>query len=161
MADDFRAIVSQLWAALGLRTPSFGSDASVVLNIDGIDVLLKESADGRHVIVSGSPGRLSQDPQRRGEQVRQLLTANLGFLQSNQSCVSLGSSEDAAPVRVEAVYAYREGRPDLLKPLIEEVLHRVEIHAPDLAADRAAPARAQPSQRAFTAVSQDDFIIRP
>jgi Tir chaperone protein (CesT) family len=162
MADDFRSIMTQLWASLGLRAPSFGPEASIVLNIDGIDVTLSESADGRHVVVASTVGRLSADPQRRSEQVRQLLKANLGFLQSNAACLSLASTEAAAPVRVEAIYPYRAARLGQLTGLIEDVLHRVEVHAMDLAAGPvAATARPQTSHPAFTAVSQEDFIFRP
>jgi hypothetical protein len=162
MADDFRTLMTQLWASLGLRAPAFAAEASIVLNIDGIDVTLSESADGRHVVVAATVGRLSADPQRRSEQVRQLLKANLGFLQSNAACLSLASTDAAAPVRVEAIYSYRAARLDQLTGLIEDLLHRVEVHAMDLAeAPVAATARPQTSHPAFTAVSQEDFIFRP
>lgn len=161
MADDFRSVVTQLWASLGLRAPSFGQDASIVLDIDGISVALNESADGRHLVVSGTPGRLSADSLQRDEQVRLLLRANLGFLQGNAACVSLASADAAAPVRVEAVYAYRTAQIKQLRNLIEDVLHRIEIHAADLAAASAATAQHQAGHPAFTSVSQDDFIFRP
>lgn len=161
MADDFRGVISQLWAKLGLRPPSFAANAQVTLEVDGISLTLSESADGGHLIVAGTVGKLSADPQRRSEQVHQLLRANLGFLQSNASCLLLGSSDEVAQVRVEAAYAYRSGSIQQLKSLIEDVIHRVEIHTVDLSDDGASARRPQTSHGGFTAVSQEDFIFRP
>lgn len=161
MADDFRSVVTQLWTSLGMRAPSFGADASIILNIDGIDLTLRESPDGRHLLISGTAGRLSADPMRASEQVRQLLKTSLGLLQSNPACLSLASTDAAAPVQIEAAYAFRTGRIASLKALIEDVLHRIELQAPDLASGSSATAGPQTSHRAFTAVSQEDFIFRP
>jgi hypothetical protein len=161
MADDFRSVISALWAKLELGEPTFGPSAAVTLVVDGLDVTLSESPDGRHVIVSGIAGQLSPDPRARGEQVRQLLRANLGFLQGNRAGVSLDSTDDAAPVRVQAVSPCAVGRLEELTGLIEDVLYRLEIHSGDLVRGRTASARPPIGHPAFTSLSHEDFIFRP
>ncbi len=65
MAQDFKSVTTELWAKLKLGPPAFGPTHTLTLSIDGFDVVLSESADGRNVIVSGLAGRLAADAFRR------------------------------------------------------------------------------------------------
>jgi len=73
MAQDFKSVMSELWAKLKLGAPEFGPTYALTLSIDGFDIGLNESADGRNVVVTGVIGRLAPDAYRREEQVRKLL----------------------------------------------------------------------------------------
>ena len=159
MAQDFKSVMSELWAKLKLGAPDFGPTNALTLSIDGFDIGLNESADGRNVVVTGAIGRLASDAYRREEQVRKLLKSNLGMLQSSGACLSLETTDDTSTVRVQAIYPYAANRLDLLTRGIEEVLFRLEMHAGDLAVARGrGPATREP---AVAAASLETFIIRP
>src|SRR5262245_46398856 len=106
MAQDFQSVVSELWAKLKLGAPAFGDTHSITLTVDGLDVWLNESADGRSIVVTGIAGRLSPDVYRREQQVRTLLKTNLGMVQSSKAGLRLESADETATVRVEAAYPY-------------------------------------------------------
>jgi hypothetical protein len=161
MADTFRTLITELWAKLKLGSPRFDASSTVTLAVDGVDLTLGEAPDGRHLVVSGVAGRLAADPNTRADQVRRLLKANLGFLQSNRAGLFVESTDDTATVRIQAVYPYAAGRIEQLIGLIEDVLHRLEIHSGDLANQPSAAAKQQASHRAFTPVSHEEFIFRP
>jgi Tir chaperone protein (CesT) family len=161
MVDTFKTLISELWAKLKLGSPRFDASSTVMLTVDGLHLTLDEAPDGRHLIVSGAAGRLAADPTTRSDQVRRLLKANLGFLQSNRAGLFLESTDDTATVRIQAVYPYAAGRIDQLTALIEDVLHRLEIHSGDLANQSAAATKQQVGHRAFTPVSHEEFIFRP
>lgn len=158
MAQDFRSVMSELWRKLKLGAPEFGSSHSLPLAVDNLEIDLRESADGRHVIVSGVVGRLAPDAHRREQQVRRLLQANLGFLQSNRAGLALEGSEETATVQVEAAYPYAANRIELLVGLIEDVLYRLEFHAADLAIEPTQGAAVRPAVMSST---QETFIFRP
>jgi hypothetical protein len=155
MADDFRKVISDLFTKLNLGKPSFGDREAIVLTIDRREITLRESDDGRHLVVSGKAGRLSSDPRLRGEQIRRLLKVNLGMLQTSQSGVALVSTEEEAFVEVQAVYPYAMGRIDQLMSQIETVLDRLERHASELSGS-AAPSR----PKVVETVPDDAFIFR-
>jgi hypothetical protein len=158
MAQDFRSVMSELWTKLKLGAPDFGPTHALTLSIDGFDIGLNESADGRNVVVSGVIGRLAADAYRREEQVRKLLKSNLGMLQSSGAGLSLETTDETATVRVQAIYPYAANRLDLLTRGIEEVLFRLEMHAGDLTVARGrGPAR----ESAVAPASLETFIIRP
>jgi hypothetical protein len=158
MAQDFHTLVTALWAKLKLGTPAFGPTPAISLAIDGVEVTLSESADGRHLVVSGLAGRLSRDRHYREQQVRKLLKANLGMLQSSRAGLSLEAGADAAAVRVIAVYPYAADHLDGLMRCIEDVLYRIEFHSGDLVEAGRTPTLTNPTNAPSP---QDAFIIRP
>ena len=88
-------------ASLHKSTSSNGMEhmqalGDITLTVDGLDVWLAESADGRNIIVTGVAGRLSPDLYRREQQVRALLKANLGMLQSSKAGLRLESADETA-----------------------------------------------------------------
>src|SRR5262245_52817044 len=99
MAEEFRRVITDLWAKLNLARPVFGETETVTLTIDRFELTLRESDDGRHLLIAGTAGRLAADPRLRGEQVRRLLKANLGMLQRNPAGLWVDDSPDAAFVR--------------------------------------------------------------
>jgi hypothetical protein len=157
MAQDFQSVMSQLWGRLKLGAPAFGPSHSLTLSIDGLDVRLDESADGRHVIVSGVAGKLAPDAFRREQQVRNLLKTNLGMLQSSKAGLSLESSDERATVRIEAAYPYAANQIELLTRLIEDVLYRLELHTAELTAERERRQAGAPVMSA----TEETFIFRP
>lgn len=159
MADEFHAVITELWTKLKLGVPVFGQGQAVTMTVDGVDVSLAESADGNHVVVSGIAGRLPAQAYQREEQVRRLLRTNLGLLQSNCSGLLLEGSEDTAAVRVQAVYAYTQRRIDTLIQCIEDVLDRLEMHAGDLGG--AAAHASSAAVRAVDPAPLDTLIFRP
>lgn len=158
MAEDFEAAITALWGRLKLGTPAFGPNKTALLAVDGINLQLNESADGRHIVISGMAGRLAPNPHRSEAQVRALLKANLGLLKSNRAGLSVDSSDAASPVRVTSTYAYALKRPELLDRLIEDVLYRVELHAGELTIETT---RQAAGSKPTPQVSHETLIIRP
>lgn len=156
----FEKTVTALWAQLGLPAPAFGAQDTVTLLVEGTTIVLSESRDGEGILVSASPGRLAADPFQRGAQVARLLQANLGFLLGNRAGLYLDDEDGPAPVvRVEADWRYAEASTDRLVQRVEDVLHRVEFHRPDLAG----PTGARPAPVPAPAGGEDlrgEFIIR-
>ena len=158
MAQDFRTLITELWAKLKLGAPRFGDTETIALSIDGLEVILSESADGRHLLVSGLAGRPARDQHAAEEEVRRLLRTSLGLVQGNRAGLRLDTSGEMPAFRVEGAYPYAANRLDDLTKLIEDVLFRLELHAGELAVSR--PGR-QTGRPAFTQLSQDNIILNP
>jgi hypothetical protein len=127
MSVEFKTTVVKLWANLGLTSPAFRADDEIHLNIDGVDIKLTESPDGRHILASGTAGRLSEDPTRRADQVRTILYSNLAALTSNRACAGLNpKDETSANVIVQASYPYDLLQVDRLMAVVQDVLSYVE-----------------------------------
>ena len=142
MSNEFRTLVTALWASLGLRPPAFSERPHVVLSIDGFDLELSETPDGRHLLVTGRAGTLSAEPGRRIRQVQHLLEFNLAAVASHRACVSLAPPDHEAPaVLVQGLCGYETaGAADAIR-IIQDVVAVLETHAPELTSGRDAPAR--------------------
>jgi hypothetical protein len=127
MSVEFKTMAEKLWASLALPPPVFRADDEIVLNIDGTNIKLAESPDGRHMLVSGTAGQLSADPSRRADQVRTILYTNLGALTSNRACAALDpKGVAAAEVIVQAVHPYDHAAVDQLMVAVQDVVAFVE-----------------------------------
>jgi hypothetical protein len=160
MSTEFKAIVGKLWASLGLASPAFKADDEIFLNIDGVEIKLSESPDGRHVLVAGTAGRLSEDPTRRADQVRTLLYSNLAALTSNRSCVGLHPKDAAVPnVIVQGIYPYDINQVDRLMAVVQDVLSYLEALGAVVKDDRKAPPVKAPT--ANDPAFGDALVFRP
>jgi hypothetical protein len=160
MSVEFKTVVTKLWASLGLPEPVFRQESSIILNVDGTNVELSESQDGRHVVATGTAGQLSADPSRRAHQVRRLLQMNLATMATRRACVGVEpKGADTPDVVVRGVAAYDGTRINRLTEVIEDVLFLTEAHQADLkehSETMAARRRAPGSQPA-----EDTVIFRP
>ncbi len=126
--ESFAGVAAALWASLGLAAPAPAEAAS--LRIDGRTVRLRPNPDGTQVVVAAEVGALAPAPHRREAQLRQMLRESLGLVLGNRAALTL--AEDGI-VRAEAAGPCRAADVPLLRALIEDVLHLVEIHGPTLA----------------------------
>jgi len=142
MSEDFRKLVTDLWSSLGLRAPVFRSRNQMVLNIDGMDIDLSESPDGRHMLVTGNAGRLSADPTRRAQQVQQILDLNLATMTRHRACVSAEpKGEDTPAILIQGICSYDTSNVGELTGIVQEVLGLVEGYSPQLRDERGTGAR--------------------
>jgi hypothetical protein len=132
MSGDFRATVTRLWARLGLPAPTFRAGHAIILEADGVSITLAESPDGRHLLASGTAGRLSADPVRRAEQVCRLLRANLAAVATRRACVSVSRDNDETPAIVVQAMCACDAPAERLTQVIEDVLVLIEAHRGDL-----------------------------
>lgn len=160
MSEDFRKLVTDLWSSLGLKAPTFRSTNQMVLNIDGMDVGLSESPDGRHMLVTGNAGRLSADPTRRIGQVQRILELNLAAMTSHRACVSAEpKGADTPAILIQGICSYESNVGDLTG-IVQEVLSLVEAYAPDLRDERG-PAGARARGPAKPQPVDEAVIFRP
>src|SRR4051812_43112075 len=89
MSELFRRSIGELWAALRLPAPQFDNGSQVELEIDSVTLVLRDSDDGEHLLVSGVAGRLSRLQRREADQIESLLRSNLGHLTLARPCVRL------------------------------------------------------------------------
>gem|GEM_PF-6590220 len=129
MASDFKTTISALWSELQLQAPRFGAENEIVLTVDGVDLVFRESPDERHLLVTAAAGQLSQDPPNRARQVRTLMQASLGVLGATSTSLNIRKELDGVnlTVLVQAVYSYDLDRVGDLVQLIQEVLRVYEI----------------------------------
>jgi len=158
MSANFETTIRRLWSGLRLPAPTFRDKPEVTLSIDGTDLKLAETADGRGLAVSGRLGRLSADPGERDGQTRRLLQIGLGLMASNCSWVGPDPDDPAgAAILAEARFDYADGRGDRLIGVIENVIQAVEILSPELSART----RREPDHRGGTGGLEEAMIFRP
>lgn len=140
MPEAFETALAELAAQLSLP-PFKAADGRVEIRIDALAVEIRESRDGRGIVVRASPGRLSDDPGLRGEQTRRLLKEGLGLIASSSAGIVVEGDADGGRLVVAlAVYPYRARRVKRLVEAIEDVVAAAERFAPLLANRRAAAA---------------------
>jgi Tir chaperone protein (CesT) family len=160
MSEIFRRSIGELWAALGLPPPQFDDGARVELVIDEISLILQDSDDGEHLVVSGVAGQLSRQRRREAEQIEALLRSNLGHLALARPCLRLRpGAAGSHDVEVVARHPYRARSTAALKTLIEDVLARLELHAGLLLED--GPMIAETRARNLEMSQSDTMIFRP
>ncbi len=143
--QDFRSVVTALWARLGIGEPRFNEPGRVQLRIDGISLDLTDNGRGL-LVVEGAAGALAGDPVARARQIRRLLETNLGLVPSGEAGVYLRTRPNGEKsVTGRAIYDYRRTNLDYLVRIIEDVLQVVEYYGSDIksagavAAQRSAP----------------------
>jgi hypothetical protein len=141
MRDSFEAVMTALWASLGLGQSARIDPDATSLRIDGLTVHLSPTPGGDTVLVRAAVGRLDPDRHRSAAQMQDLLRTALGLILTNRAALRLG----AAPGQVVEVQALGPCRiaavPDL-RALIEDVLFQVDLHGPSLEVRRGPPAQA-------------------
>ncbi len=157
MTASFATTTTELMAKLGLPPPRSGAMGRVDLRVDGVSVEMTEAADGRGIVVRGSPGRLSDHPPQRGDQIRRLLRDALGLMPSSLAAVVLEPDAAGQPRIVAlATYAYRFRQVGRLVEAVEDVVEACERFAPLL---RQANDRGDDPGRRFAAT--ETLIFRP
>jgi hypothetical protein len=154
----FDETIRKLWARLNLAQPAFAADDSIILQVDGLAIVFRESADGRHVVVEGTAGVLAGDPHGAAEQVQRLLKANLGFMLDNEAGLYLHQVPGGTEVRAQALHAYVPGDLEALTKRVEDVIQLLEYHGAELTG---AAGRPRPAARPRDDLSYETFIIRP
>ena len=122
MEEEFRHVVANLWTSLGLSWPKFGPEGVTTLTVDGLDITLALSEDGRYIAISSRAGELSANPALMDEQVAHLLRSNLRILASNRACCHLDDKSSPTPVvMVQALAPCRSAFVDRLVEMIGDV----------------------------------------
>ncbi len=126
--QDFRSVVTALWARLGIGEPRFNEPGRVQLRIDGISLDLTDSGRGL-LVVEGGAGVFAGDPVARARQTRRVLETNLGFVPSGDAGTYLKTRPNGEKsLTGRAVYDYRRTNLDYLVKIIEDVLRVAEYY---------------------------------
>jgi hypothetical protein len=142
-----------------MPAPEFDHGSRVELEIDDVTIVLRDSDDGEHLLVSGIAGQLSRTRRRETDQIEALLRSNLGHLALARPCVRLRpASGGTHEVEVAALYPYRARNVAALKALISDVVARIERHG-ELLAD--GPLGARPGARSLEMSQSETMIFRP
>ena len=148
--QDFRSVVTALWARLGIGEPRFNEPGRVQLRIDGISLDLTDNGRGL-LVVEGSVGAFAVDPVARARQTRRVLDTNLGFVPSGDAGVYLKTRPNGEKsLTSRAIYDYRRTNLDYLVKIIEDVLQVAEYYGSEfksvvsVTTQRSAPAVQDP-----------------
>jgi hypothetical protein len=126
--QDFRSVVTALWARLGIGEPRFNEPGRVQLRIDGIGLELTDNGRGL-LVVECSAGAFAADPTVRARQVRRVLETNLGFVPVGDAGLYLKSRPNGDKALTgRAIYDYRRTNLDYLVKIIEDVLQVAEYY---------------------------------
>ena len=146
MEEEFRHVVANLWTSLGLSWPKFGPEGVTTLTVDGRDITLALTEDGRHIAISSNAGELSVNPGLMDQQVALLLRSNLRTLASNRACCHLDDNSSPTPVvMVQALAPCSSAFVDRLIETISDVAHLAGECARELGGHAAPPPRRRPS----------------
>lgn len=157
--QDFRFVVTALWARLGIGEPRFNEPGRVQLRIDGINLDLTDNGRGL-LVVEGSAGVLAADPVLRARQTRRVLETNLGFLPSGEAGLYLRSRPNGEKsLTGRATYDYRRANLDYFVKIIEDVLRVTEYYGAEFKS--AASVTAQRSVQALPDPLGSAMIFRP
>jgi len=160
MAAAFEDTIRRLWRLLDLREPMFAAAASIVLNVDGLEVELADADNGEHLLICAQAGRLSLQANRRSAQIERILGSNLAHLATNPACVCLAAEDSEAPqVLVRARCRYDRFRIDRLTAAITSVAAIAYLHASELAERDDTAQRRRIVQPAQTAGAENDLMI--
>ena len=156
MATNFRSVISDFWASIGLESPRFGATNAIYLSLEDGSISLEEEEGERSLLVSAVLGPLATDPMRRREQVRWLLQENLVFLASRRACVHAKSGDGSSGIVVASgVHSYDDGVAELSQ-LIEDVLFLQGRHSGELSRSSEPKPRVSPER-----YERQDVIFHP
>jgi hypothetical protein len=156
MADDFHHVIANLWTALGLSSPKFRPEGITTLTVDGLDIKLALTGDGRHIAVSSKAGQLSANPSLMDEQITRLLTSNLRTLPHHRAGSWLDDQDSPTPVVVvQGISPCSSAAMDCLVGTIGDVAHLAGEYGRELSGHSAQP-RAQEE-----GLPDDMVIFRP
>lgn len=157
--QDFRSVVTALWARLGIGEPRFNEPGRVQLRIDGISLDLVDNGRGL-LVVEGSAGSFAADSVARARQTRRVLETNLGFVPSGDAAVYLKTRPNGEKsLTARATYHYRRSNLDYLVKIIEDVLRVAEYYGSEFKS--VSSVTAQRSARALPDPLGAEVIFRP
>lgn len=131
------------------------------LSVDGVDVGLRETRDGEHILVRSTIGRLSDDARERSDQVNWILKANLAFMMNSSACVRLDEAANGSVfVVAENLHSCRTDDIDSLTRRIEDVISTAETYHGRLNIGTRNPAPGRPAG-AHETTGEDTIIFRP
>ena len=125
----FSAAVDALLQHLGILDEVGVSGEELVLEIDGVDVVLRDGDDGRTLLVEGAGGALDLSSVSKRSRIEKLLKTNLALSAvRNTIAVLVGDAEDTAQfVNVRGFYRYQQNDINVLTNLVSDVASSVEI----------------------------------
>lgn len=95
MHSGFTRMISALWDDVGLGSPAFEPDGTIIMHLDAYKVELSASDDGRHVVASVTVCRFSDDPVQRNNEAEALLRLSLLSLTANRGGICMEERDGA------------------------------------------------------------------
>lgn len=125
----FSTVVDALLQRLGIRDEVDFSEQELVLEVDGVDVVLRDGVDGRTLLVEGPGGALDVSSVSKRSRIEKLLKTNLALSTvHNTISVLVGDAEDTAKfVNVRGFYRYQQNDINVLTDLVSDVASSADI----------------------------------
>lgn len=89
MHNGFTRMISALWEDVRLGEPVFGSDGSVMMDLDSCQIELSPGEDGRYVVATTIIGPLSGNAAQQNAQAESLLRLSMLSLTANRGGICI------------------------------------------------------------------------
>ncbi|MEM8797289.1 MAG: hypothetical protein AAGE61_17140, partial [Pseudomonadota bacterium] len=156
----FQETIRALWDSIDLGIPEFTQDGRVDLEIDDIDVTLRDADDDTRMIAEATGGFLTENPSSRRDQLEKILRLNLAVTPSHAVLVTSETNRTGMDeIRIRAYYTYSANDVGHLADLISDVVSAAQTYRTVTAGERTAPRAIQDTDFGHGADETEDIVI--